>query len=98
MVAPQPTTTAPAIGPLILAVRLGLPIKAIAAGEIRHRGCLFVGGKYATFGVIISHGSYHSLYIHLQAPDNPKYNDCNTNRRPGSRLYGQKSVDYTTTE
>ena len=73
----------------------GLPILAIADGNIIYRGCLYIGTRFSTFGVIIDHGDYSSLYIHLQAPNNAKYEECNRNSRPGSRLYGQKSVDYS---
>ncbi len=80
----------------------GLPIRAIAGGEIIHRGCLWPGTKWSTFGVIINHnkGQYYSLYIHMQAPNNEKYNDCNRNQRPpsaGGRHYLQKSIDYDIT-
>ncbi len=80
----------------------GLPIRAIADGQIIHRGCLWPGTRWSTFGVILNHnqGRYYSLYIHLQAPDNEKYNDCNRNRRPpefGGRSYLQKSIDYDVT-
>ena len=81
----------------------GLPIRAVAGGDIIHRGCLWPGTKWSTFGVIINHGNgkYYSLYIHLQAPNNEKYNDCNRNQRPssaGGRHYLQKSIDYDTTQ
>ena len=80
----------------------GLPIRAIADGKIIHRGCLWPGTRWSTFGVILNHnqGRYYSLYIHLQAPDNEKYNDCSLNRRPpefGGRYYLQKSIDYDVT-
>ena len=80
----------------------GLPIRAVAAGKIIHRGCLWPGTRWATFGVILNHnnGQYYSLYIHLQAPNNAKYSDCNTNQRPpsaGGRYYLQKSIDYDIT-
>ena len=81
----------------------GLPIRAVGGGEIIHRGCLWPGTKWSTFGVILNHnnGKYYSLYIHLQAPNNEKYNDCNRNQRPssaGGRHYLQKSIDYDTTQ
>lgn len=80
----------------------GLPIRAVAAGKIIHRGCLWPGTRWSTFGVILNHndGQYYSLYIHLQAPNNEKYNDCNRNQRPpsaGGRYYLQKSIDYDIT-
>lgn len=76
----------------------GLPIRAIASGNIIHRGCLFEGGNFATFGVIIDHGNgFFSTYIHMQAPNNSQYNSCNTNRRPGSFYFGQPSIDFSTT-
>ena len=80
----------------------GLPIRAVAAGEIIHRGCLWPGTKWSTFGVILNHGqgSYYSLYIHLQAPNNSKYEDCNRNRRPssaGGRYHLKESIDYDIT-
>ena len=81
---------------LDIAAPEGLPIRAVASGEMIHRGCLApYGSKYATFGVIIDHGDYQSLYIHLQAPNNPNYASCNINRRS---QYGVLSVDYSTTE
>ena len=74
--------------------REGTDILAIADGDIIHRGCLWsVSSIWSTFGVIIDHGSYYSLSIHLQAPDNPKYEACSINRRS---QYGRKSVDYST--
>lgn len=80
-----------------IAAEEGIFIYAIDDGDIIHRGCLFadVNAKYATFGVIIDHGDYVSLYIHLQAPDNPQYNTCNINRRS---QYGVYSIDYDTKE
>lgn len=79
---------------LDIAGREGLPIKAIASGQIIHRGCLW-GGKFRNFAVIINHGTYYSVYVHLQAPNNDKYSSCNFNRWPSS--YGTKSIDYDTT-
>ena len=74
----------------------GLPILAIESGVMIHRGCLWVEyGDSANFAVIIDHGGHYSLYVHLQAPNNPKYNDCNINRRTS---YGTKSIDYYTTD
>ena len=82
---------------LDIAAKEGTPLLALADGDIIHRGCLAFGNaKYNTFGVIIDHGEYLSLYIHLQAPNNPKYSDCNINRRGWS--YGTKSIDYNVTE
>ncbi|MCA9349189.1 peptidoglycan DD-metalloendopeptidase family protein [Candidatus Saccharibacteria bacterium] len=72
----------------------GTPILATASGQIIHRGCLY-SGNYLTFGVIIDHGDYYSLYIHMQAPNNPKYAACSINRRSS---YGTPSIDYSTTE
>ena len=81
---------------LDIAAPEGLPIRAIASGEMIHRGCLApYGSNYATFGVIIDHGDYQSLYIHLQAPNSPNYAGCNINRR---NQYGVLSIDYSTTE
>ena len=81
---------------LDIAATEGTPIRAIADGDIIHRGCfLSVASKYITFGIIIDHGDYLSLYIHLQAPNNPKYEVCSINRRSS---YGSKSIDYNTTE
>ena len=81
---------------LDIAAAEGTPIRAIAAGNIIHRGCLITTNpKYYTFAVIIDHGDYFSLYVHLQAPNNPKYETCSINRY---RNYGVKSVDYSTTE
>ena len=81
---------------LDIAATEGTPIRAIADGDIIHRGCfLSVGSQYITFGVIIDHGDYLSLYIHLQAPNNPEYEACSINRRSS---YGSKSVDYETVE
>ena len=77
----------------------GLPILAIADGEMLYRGCMNTDSKYRSFGVVLKHnqGQFYSVYIHLQAPDNSKYNICNKNTMPGSRLYGQTSIDYSTT-
>lgn len=82
---------------LDIAAAEGVPIRAIADGNIIHRGCLFTAGidKYTTFGVIIDHGDYLSLYIHLQAPNNPQYSVCSINRRSS---YGTPSIDYSITE
>ncbi|MCY3804483.1 MAG: hypothetical protein OXF85_01255 [Candidatus Saccharibacteria bacterium] len=81
---------------LDIAAAEGTPIRAIADGQMIHRGCLFENfPNYSTFGVIIDHGTYSSLSIHLQAPNNSKYNNCNTNRRS---QYGQYSIDYTLAE
>ena len=81
---------------LDIAAPEGTPIKAIADGTIVHRGCLFTKiVKYSTFGIIIDHGQYFSLYIHLQAPNNAKYSHCSINRRS---QYGTPSIDYSTTE
>ena len=80
---------------LDVAAREGTPVRAIAGGEMIHRGCMGVGTFWATFGVVIDHGDYNSLYIHLQAPDNPKYNQCNINLRSQK---GKKSIDYSTKE
>ena len=72
----------------------GTAIKAIAGGTMIHRGCLNVGTDYANFAVIINHGSYYSLYVHLQAPNNPIYAECSINRR---NSYGTPSIDYSIT-
>ena len=74
----------------------GTPVRSVAAGEIIHRGCLISSNpKFNNFGVIVDHGDYVSLYGHLQAPNNSKYEACNFNRR---NSYGVKSIDYSTTE
>ena len=78
---------------LDIANREGVPIKAIAAGEMVYRGCVHVGTRHSTFGVFIDHGSYTSYYLHLQAPNNPKYEPCWLNRYRGG-----KSIDYSLTE
>ena len=82
---------------LDIAAAEGTAVKAIAAGTIVHRGCLFtdLAPQYSTFGIIIDHGSYLSLYIHLQAPNSEKYSDCNINRRS---QYGTYSIDYSVTD
>ena len=70
----------------------GANILAVDAGQIKYRGCLWEGSpRWATFGVIIDHGEYYSLSIHLLAPNNPLYNGCNRNLRT---QYGTLSVDY----
>ena len=72
--------------------REGTDILAIGAGEIIYRGCLWEDSlRWSTFGVIIDHGSYYSLSIHLQAPNNRIYEQCSLNRRT---QYGQPSIDY----
>ena len=74
----------------------GTPVRAVAGGDIIHRGCLIhANSQFNNFAVIIDHGDYLSLYGHLQAPDNAKYEACSINRR---NRFGVKSVDYTTTE
>lgn len=75
----------------------GTPLIATASGQIIHRGCLYLGTNYATFGVIIDHGGSYSLYIHMQAPNNPAFANCSQNRRVGSAYYGTYSIDYSTT-
>lgn len=75
----------------------GLPIRAIAGGNIIHRGCLSVGTRFSNFAVIIDHGGYTSMYVHMQAPNNSKYSACSLNRRPGSPYYLSPSIDYSTT-
>ena len=71
-------------------------ILAVADGQIIKRGCFWpTSRRWSTFGVLIDHGNYHSLYIHLQAPNNPKYTACSINRRTS---YGAKSIDYSITE
>lgn len=79
---------------LDIAGQEGLPIIAIDSGQIIHRGC-FRSGNRRSFAVMINHGSYYSVYVHLQAPNNDKYKDCNFNRWPPT--YGRKSIDYSTT-
>ena len=78
---------------LDIAAAESTPIRAIDAGQIIQRGCL-LEGNYRTFGVVIDHGDYLSLYIHLQAPNHPDYADCSINRY---RQYGVPSIDYSTT-
>ena len=78
---------------LDLATTEGTPIKAIADGEIIYRGCAWEGGRWSTFAVIIDHGGYYSMAIHLQAPNNDRYRGCQINLR---NSYGQKSIDYDT--
>lgn len=68
-------------------------IVAIDQGEIIHRGCLWEeSNRWSTFGIIIDHGGYYSLSIHMQAPNNPIYENCSINRRS---QFGQKSIDYS---
>ena len=78
---------------LDLAATEGTPIKAIADGQIIYRGCAWEGQRWATFVVVIDHGGYYSLLLHLQAPDNDRYQGCQINRRSS---YGRRSVDYDT--
>ena len=81
---------------LDIAAPEGTPILAVADGEIIHRGCLQPNDpKYASFGVIINHGDYLSVYLHLQAPNNPEYSICSINRRT---QHGVPSIDYSLTE
>ena len=76
--------------------REGTNLLAIADGDIIHRGCLWSNSSIqSTFGIIIDHGSYYSLSIHLQAPNNAKYEICSINRRS---QYGAQSIDYSSTE
>ena len=84
----------PAHRALDIAAHEGTPILAIAAGNIIHRGCLY-SGNYSTFGVILDHGGFFSIYIHMQAPNNAKYSQCSINRRS---TYGTPSIDYSVTE
>lgn len=79
---------------LDIAAREGTPVVAVADGEMIHRGCLY-GGDYRTFGIIINHGKFIAIYVHLQAPNNPQYTSCSINRRSS---YGTPSIDYLTTE
>lgn len=83
----------PAHQGLDLAITEGTPIRAIADGEIIYRGCAWVGTRWSTFAVVIDHGGYYSMSIHLQAPNNDRYRACQINLR-NSR--GQKSIDYET--
>lgn len=71
----------------------GTAVFALEPGEIIHRGCMWEESRiWATFGVIIDHGNYYSLYIHLQAPNNELYARCSINRRSN---WGAKSIDYS---
>lgn len=83
----------PAHQGLDLATTEGTPIRAIADGEIIYRGCAWVGTRWSTFAVVIDHGGYYSMSIHLQAPDNDRYRNCQINLRSN---YGQESIDYET--
>ena len=80
---------------LDIAASEGQPVVAIADGEIIFRGCGYLGSNKATFIVVIDHGGWYSMSIHLQAPDNSLYNSCNRNLYPG-RYYRNLSVDYQT--
>ena len=52
--------------------REGADLVAIADGEIVYRGCLWeYSSIFSSFGVLIDHGNYYSIYVHNQAPDNP---------------------------
>ncbi len=58
----------------------GTPLVAVASGDIIHRGCLYAGSIFSTFGVIIDHrNGYYSLYIHMVAPDDSAFNACRAN-------------------
>ena len=87
-----------------IAGREGLPIRAIADGEMVFRGCAGVGRYWANFQITLRHnlpgiGTFYSTYLHLQAPNNPKYEKCNKNiwPAPGKKTYGTKSIDYSIT-
>ena len=72
----------------------GVEVVALASGKMIYRGCLWADhSRFSTFGVIIDHGSFYSSSIHLQAPNNQIYKECNTNRRTD---FGKKSIDYET--
>lgn len=72
----------------------GTSILALEDGQVIHRGCIWeTSSIWSTFGVIIDHGTYYSLSIHLQAPNNEKYSQCSINRRS---QYGAPSIDYST--
>ena len=72
----------------------GVDIFALDDGEVIYRGCIWEKSRiWSTFGIIIDHGNYYSLYIHLQAPDNKVYAQCSINRRS---QYGSESIDYST--
>lgn len=72
----------------------GTNIFALDDGRVIHRGCIWEKSSiWSTFGVVIDHGTYYSLSIHLQAPNNSKYSQCSINRRS---QYGTQSIDYST--
>lgn len=65
---------------LDIAAPLGTPLYATGSGHVSHRGCLYTGSIFSTYGVIIDHeNGYYSLYIHMQAPDIPAYDACRAN-------------------
>lgn len=74
----------------------GSPILAVAPGTIIHRGCLYPTlRRFSNFAVIIDHGSYYTISIHMQAPDNRTYDICSYNTYYRTR---PKSIDYQTKE
>jgi len=67
----------------IAGVPVGTPVYAAADGQVIHRGCLYEGTDYSTYGVIIDHeNGYYSLSIHMVAPQIPAYDGCRANTYP----------------
>jgi len=64
----------------IAGVPIGTPVYATGSGQIIHRGCLYEGTIFSTYGVIINHeNGYYSLYIHMKAPQVAAYDGCRAN-------------------
>ena len=65
---------------LDIAAPQGTALYATGSGHVSHRGCLYTGSMFSTYGVIIDHeDGYYSLYIHMQAPNIPAYDACRAN-------------------
>lgn len=65
---------------LDIAAPMGTPLYAVGSGHVTHRGCLYTGTIFSTYGVVIDHeNGYYSSYIHMQAPDIPAYDACRAN-------------------